>query len=192
MKKEKQEYIAWNEGFRAYFIEKSYQIREGFYQEFYIQCIESTYADCYEVFFETSTHYNCFLDEACIEKDVLVMRFYKLVAIHHTICMVGKKQNELDWDNIKVFLFFIFQCSEKEMELADKLYEYIVNDGYQFQVLMIKVTTMYLFEFKLLNEFYFAFLSNFWYNSYNNFISSFVGYIPFKVRMDRFAIVEER
>lgn len=185
IKKDKEEYTAWNECFRAYFIEKCYHIDDIFYQEFFVQCVESAYADCCEVFFENPTYYNCFLDESYRDKYVLVSKFYKLIAIHNTVCVAGKKQDEIGWQTIRKHLFFVFRCSKKEIELADKLYDYIINDGYQFQILMIKVTTIYLFEFKLLNEFYFAFLSNFWYNSYNNFMNSFVGFIPFSVRFSR-------
>lgn len=185
IKKEKNEFVAWNEGFKAYFLEKCYQMQEGFYQEFYVQCIESTSADGYEIFLETPTHYNCFIEDNCSKKDILMMKFYKIVAIHHTVTVAKRRQEEVHWDTIKTYLFHVFQCSEKEKELTENLYKCIMVSSEQFQILMVKVTMRYLFDFKILDGLSFAFLGNFWYNSYRNFMSSFVGYIPFSVRIKR-------
>ena len=54
-----------------------------------------------------------------------------------------------------------------------------------FQELFHKTTARYLFGDKTLSGFSFAFIGNFWYNSYSSFMSSFTGYVPFHIRLKR-------
>ena len=71
------------------------------------------------------------------------------------------------------------------MQLAELLYQCAVVYQSGFQELFWKVTARYLFDDRVLNGFSFAFIGNFWYNSYSSFMSSFTGYVPFHIRMKR-------
>lgn len=183
--KRKEEQLAWNEGFRLYFLEKAYQIPEPFYKEFFVQCIESTSADGYEIFFEMNAEHNFFLKQRPIAIEYMTLRFYKLVAIHHVIRVATKKKKIVSWDTIAPYLYQVFQCDEKEKAIAELLYQSAKENYNEFQQLMIKVLVRYVFLESTLDGFSFAFLGNFWYNSYRNFMASFVKYVPFAVRFRR-------
>ncbi|MFI3174457.1 MAG: hypothetical protein R3Y53_04535 [Bacillota bacterium] len=183
--KMREQQMAWNEGCRLYFLEKAYKIKEPFYREFFVQCIESTSADFYELFFEMNAEHNCFLKKKHIAIEVMLLRFYKLVAIHHTIRVATKKKKIVSWDTMKLHIYQIFQCDEKEKAVAELLYQSAKGNYNEFQRLIIKVLVRYVFDESILDGFSFAFLGNFWYNSYRNFMASFVKYVPFVVRFRR-------
>lgn len=183
--KRKEEQIAWNESFRVYFLEKAYKIQEPFYREFFVQCIESTSADGYELFFEMNAEHNYFLKKRKVAIESMTLRFYKLVAIHHAIRVATKKKKIVSWDIIKAYVYDVFHCNEKEMEIAELLFQSAKKNYNEFQRLIIKVLVRYVFLESTLDGFSFAFLGNFWYNSYRNFMASFVKYVPFVVRFRR-------
>ncbi len=181
----REQQIAWNEGFRVYFLEKAYTISESFYREFFVQCIESTSADGYELFFEINVYNNYFLERKRVAMELVFLRFYKLVAIHHTIRTVTKKKKIVSWNIMKQHVFTVFGCNEKEQQMAELLYCSAKKNYNEFQRLIIKVLVRYVFDETILDGFSFAFLGNFWYNSYRNFMASFVKYVPFVVRFRR-------
>lgn len=187
LSKHKKEYDLWIESFRVYFLENCYKLERSFNQDFFINCIESVTADLQEILLDTNTQHNFFLHYDSQEKELLIFRFYKLIAIHSTVCISAKQPEYIEWSDVKHQLFFIFQCSKEEIKIAEYLYHAITHNSYEFQISLIKITVFYLFELKILTDFYFAFLGNFWYNSYNNFIISFTQYVPFSVRIDKYA-----
>jgi len=170
---------------KSYFIERAYQLENQFYSAFYVQCAESTAADGYEVFLETPMEHNYFRENLAKLDETAMMRFYKLAAIHHTIRMVRRRKKEMLWGNIKEGLFEVYDLTENEKEMVDILQRcaFLYQTG--FQELFIKTTARYIFGHKVLSAFSFAFIGNFWYNSYSSFMGSFVGYVPFRVRMER-------
>lgn len=177
---------AWIEGWKAYLLERAYTQISGFETDFYVQCIESTAADAYEVFLETDVAHNYFhqkLGMLTLEGELL--RFYKLAGIHHTIRAVRRRRKELSWAEMRQALIAVYDLSSGETEMADILCQ--CSSLYQtgFQELIIKTTARYVFLDRTLTPFSFAFICNFWYNSYSSFMGSFTGYVPFHIRKQR-------
>ncbi len=170
---------------KLYFLERAYNLENQFYSAFYVQCAESTGADCYEAFLETQMEHNYFRSNLNRLDETAMMRLYKLAAIHHTIRMVKRRKKEMLWANIKDAMFEAFDLTENEIQMANILQgcAFLYQTG--FQELFIKTTARYVFGDKVLSAFSFAFIGNFWYNSYSSFMGSFVGYVPFHVRMER-------
>lgn len=230
--KEKEIYCIWNESWREYFLEKSYEASNRFYEDFYIQCVESIHADFNELMYDMPSCYNYFINEFSrdsdrnIKKDIFVMRFYKLVAMHNTIKLAEKLDKQIyrginyenyhiNWESIKFHLYDIFSFSLSEIDMAEVLYSAIsgnthdivssgcmgdvgefgefgsdykyisITNSNHFQSLIIKVTARYLFDNYYLDNFSFAFIGNFWYNSYNSFIGTFLCYVPFSVHLEK-------
>ena len=181
---EKEHQRTWIEGWRAYFLERAYLVKNSFYLEFYVQCIESTNADGYEMLFDTPTAHNYFYNKRHEVDQKVLFLFYKLEGIHHTIRAIKRRKKELDWETMKVFLYEVYNLGDREIEMAEVLYRCDSGSQGQFQEIFIKVTARYLFGDRILDGFSFAFMGNFWYNSYSNFMGSFVGYVPFHVRMN--------
>lgn len=170
---------------KSYFVERAYNLENQFYSAFYVQCAESTAADVYESFLETPMEHNYFRSNLERMDERVMIRFFKLAAIYHTIRVVRRRKKEMSWEDIKGALFHVYDLTESEKEMADILQRcaFIYQAG--FQDLFIKTTARYIFGDKVLSTFSFAFIGNFWYNSYSSFMGSFSGYVPFHVRMER-------
>ena len=110
-------------------------------------------------------------------------RFFKLAAIHHTIRIVRRRKKELDWQEMKAVLTEIYELEQKEQDLAELLYQCAASYQSGFHELFHKTTARYLFGDRELSGFSFAFIGNFWYNSYSSFMGSFTGYVPFHIRL---------
>ncbi|WP_352400029.1 hypothetical protein [Anaerotignum sp.] len=170
---------------KSYFLERAYELDNQFYSAFYVQCAESTAADAYETFLEMPMEHNYFRSNLHRLDETVMVRFFKLVAIYHTIRVVRRRKKDLTWDSMKEAMFWVYDLDESEKEMAEILQRcaFIYQGG--FQDLFIKTTARYIFGDKVLSAFSFAFIGNFWYNSYSSFMGSFTGYVPFHVRMDR-------
>ncbi|WP_304507361.1 hypothetical protein [Anaerotignum sp.] len=170
---------------KIYFLDRAYKLENQFYSAFYVQCTESTAADGYEIFLETAMECNYFKSNLDRLDETAMTRFFKLAGIHHTIRMVRRRKKELSWDDMKDNLFQVYELTENEKEMADILQRCAFLYQAGFQDLFIKTTARYIFGDKVLSAFSFAFIGNFWYNSYSSFMGSFTGYVPFHVRMER-------
>ncbi|KXL54524.1 hypothetical protein CLNEO_06310 [Anaerotignum neopropionicum] len=170
---------------KTYFLDRAYQLENRFYSDYYVQCTQSTAADAYENFLETAMEHNYFKNKLQRLDETAMLRFFKLAAIHHTIRMVRRRKKSLSWEDMKDNLFQVYDLTKNEKEMADILQRcaFLYQSG--FQDLFIKTTARYIFGDKELSAFSFAFIGNFWYNSYSSFMGSFTGYVPFHVRMER-------
>lgn len=175
----------WIEEERERLSERAYAVAEesAFYGAFYAQCVESTAADAYEVFLETPLAYNYFSENLHRLDPAGIQRFYKLAAIHHTIRIVHRRKKDLDWKEMKRVMEQVYGMNGQELEMAELLNGCAGLYRSGFYELFHKATARYLFGDRTLSGFSFAFIGNFWYNSYNGFMASFGGYVPFHVRM---------
>lgn len=175
----------WIEEERERLSAQAYALAEesAFYGAFYAQCIESTAADAHEIFLETPLAYNYFRENLHRLDPPAILRFFKLAAIHHTIRIVRRRKKDLDWKEMKPAMERVYGMNGQELEMAELLYgcSGLYRSG--FYELFHKATARYLFGDRTLSGFSFAFIGNFWYNSYNGFMASFGGYVPFHVRL---------
>ena len=173
----------WIEEERERLSMRSYALEDAFLGAFYAQCVESTAADAYEVFLETPLAYNYFRENLARLDKPAISRFFKLAAIHHSIRAVRKRKKELDWVQLSAALAEAYALEEREIRLAECLHRCAVDYQSGFSELFVKTTVRYLFGDRVLNGFSFAFIANFWYNSYSSFMGSFTGYVPFHIRL---------
>ena len=173
----------WIEEEKEWLLEQAYREADAFLASFYAQCIESTAADAYEVFLETPLSFNYFRERLDVLDKEGMRRFFRLAAIHHTIRIVRRWRKELVWECMYEAMVRVYGLDERESAMAGLLYQCAV--GYQsgFHELFHKTTARYLFGDQVLNGFSFAFIGNFWYNSYSSFMGSFTGYVPFHIRL---------
>lgn len=173
----------WMEAERERLTWRAYGYRDAFLGAFYAQCVESTFADAHEIFLETPLMYNYFRENLERMEPETVTRFFKLAAIHHTIRIVRRKRKELDWMEMQTALAEIYELNGQERELTELLHRCAELYQSGFQELFHKTTARYLFDDRELSGFSFAFIGNFWYNSYSSFMGSFTGYVPFHIRL---------
>ena len=178
----------WIEAERERLLERAHALECPFLQAFYTQCIESTAADAHEIFLETKLSCNYFQEHLYQLTQEGVCRFYKLAAMHHTIRMLRRRKKALHkqalhWDELKTGLLIVYALEEMEERLLEHLQESSCFYPSGFSELFCKLTARYLFDAQILNGFSFAFIANFWYNSYSSFMGSFTGYVPFTVRL---------
>lgn len=173
----------WIEMERERLSERAYDMKDAFLAAFYAQCVESTAADAHEIFLETPLAFNYFRENIDRLDREGIARFFKLAAIHHTIRIVRRRKKELDWNEMKTVMIEIYQLDGREQRLAELLHQCagIYQSG--FHELFHKTTARYLFGDRELSGFSFAFIGNFWYNSYSSFMGSFTGYVPFHIRL---------
>lgn len=177
--------LLWIEAERERLSARAYAQEDAFLQAFFAQCVESTSADAQEIFLETPLTYNYFRENLERVEEETVSRFFKLAAIHHTIRIVRRRRKELHWEEMQTALAEVYLLNEQERRLAELFYHCAELYQSGFQELFHKTTARYLFGDRTLSGFSFAFIGNFWYNSYSSFMGSFTGYVPFHIRLKR-------
>lgn len=173
----------WIEEEKERLLERAYDAENPFLGAFYAQCIESTAADAHEVFLETPLTFNYFREKLELLNWETMRRFFKLAAIHHTIRIVRRRKKELNWSDMRSAMTEIYGMEQKEKDMAELLYQCAASYQTGFHELFHKTTARYLFGDRELSGFSFAFIGNFWYNSYSSFMGSFTGYVPFHIRL---------
>ena len=173
----------WIEGEKEQLLIRAYRAENPFLGAFYGQCVESTAADAHEVFLETPLTFNYFREKLEILDRETLNRFFRLAAIHHTIRIVRRRKKELNWTEMKGAMTEIYELEQKEVDMAELLYQCAASYQTGFHELFHKTTARYLFGDQVLSGFSFAFIGNFWYNSYSSFMGSFTGYVPFHIRL---------
>lgn len=173
----------WIEEEKERLLVRAYDMENPFLSAFYVQCVESTAADAHEVFLETPLTFNYFREKLEQLDQESLQRFFKLAAIHHTIRIVRRRKKKLHWVEMKAALVEIYQLEQKEENLAELLYQCAARYQTGFHELFHKTTARYLFGDRVITGFSFAFIGNFWYNSYSSFMGSFTGYVPFHIRL---------
>ncbi len=180
--KKQKEFWTAVETVKEQYIQQAIEVNNIFYRGFYIQCIESTAADIYEVCFLDFSQGNCFQNG--ISQEQLEV-FFKLAGIHHSICTAKRRKKQLTWQEIRPMLQTIYALSEKEMQITDVFYHYMKECKSNFSEMFAKATLQYLHIQPQFPIFTLAFLLHFWYNSYRSFMASFAGYVPFHVRLQK-------
>ena len=180
-KQQKERTAFWLELYREVYLKRAYALENGFYQFFYTQCAESTTADGYEMFFELPLEYNYFYANRKLVTEETIARLFKMAGIHHTIRAVKRRRKDLEWGDMRIALCEVYDLNPQEQKMADVLAQYAFLCQTNFQDVLIKATVRYLFSQRELSAFYFAFIGNFWYNSYSSFMGALIGYIPFQV-----------
>lgn len=169
------------------YFNRIYEMKHLFYASFYEQCIESTIADAYEYFVELESSNNFFYDNIKYMNAEKGRRFFKLMAMHHTIKVMRKNRMDIDTAKMKEALIYIFDLCHKEQKLFELLYQCACQYENQFERVFAYSLGKYLFDKEISTPFSFAFIQNFCYNSYMNFMQSFTKYITLDNRLKKTA-----
>lgn len=164
-----------------------YKLDNPFYLAFYEQSIECVVADAYEFFVELDCENNFFYDNLKLMTTERGHRLFKMMSMYHTIKILRKKRNNIDPIEMKTVLFHVFEFNEKEQRIFNLLYTCACKYEGEFQGLFNKALAKYLFGKDISSPFTLAFIENFCYNSYNNFLSSFTKYISLNRRLQKMA-----
>lgn len=170
---------------KSYFLDMIYELPNGFHVDFYNQVVESTIADAYEFFVELDCENNFFYENLKIMNLDRGHRFYKLMAMYHTIRILRKRRQDIDSEEMKEALFVAYSFDIKEQKLFNLLYSCACNFEKQFPALFSKAFAKYLFGKDNCSIFTLAFIDNFCYNSHVKFLSSFTRYISVGRRLKR-------
>ncbi|WP_317854697.1 hypothetical protein [Chakrabartyella piscis] len=170
---------------REVLLQRAYTLENRFYLEFFVQCIESTTVDAYEMFLEMPMRYNYFYEQRRQMGIAETLRFFQLTALHHTIRTVKRRKKELEFAEIYPILCEVFCFTKREEDMTLLLQDCVTESQSEFQTLFTKFTPKFLWNQEDLTPFSFAFIGNFWYNSYSDFMGSFIGNIPFHIRRKR-------
>lgn len=164
-------------------LDKVYCLENSFYLSFYELVVEFTVIDAYEFFIETNCHSNFFYEHLELMDKERGMRFFKIMAMYHTIKMLRKKRNDLNLNEMSKVMFLVYDFDEEEKKLFKLLYVCCVKFEKQFPPLFSKTLGKYLFGVDVVNPFTLAFIENFCYNSFNSFLSYFSKYISVNRRI---------
>lgn len=184
----KKQVLNWNNTQKNSFKERLLYKDSSFYQAFYLQSIETAHMNIEDLFQQPPLSYHYFQINKHLIQESTIQKLYKLIAIHNTIRSIRRNPKNLNWNIISPYLYDSFQFSKKEQAIAELLYSASLIHRSYFQEMLIKNTAHYLFNNDKIHHFSFAFLGNFWYNSYEDFITSFENYVPFQTRMYRYEI----
>ena len=164
-------------------LDKVYCLENSFYLSFYELVTEFTVIDAYEYFIEIDCHSNFFYENIDYMNEERGMRFFKIMAMYHTIKILRKKRNVLNPEDMCQTMFSIYNFDEEEKHLFKLLYVCAVKFEKQFPILFSRVLGKYLFGDDVDNPFTLAFIENFCYNSFNSFLSYFSKYISLNRRI---------
>lgn len=167
------------------YLKRVYQLENPFYLAFYEQSIECIVADAYEFFVELDCENNYFYDHIMMMSRQRGQRLFKMMSLYHTIKILRKKRKDLELEEMKPIFISIFDFNEKEIRLFDLLYTCACQYEGEFQGLFNKALAKYLFGEDIHNPFVLAFLENFCYNSYKNFLNSFTKYVSLNRRIQK-------
>ena len=187
--KERRGILYFNEA-ADFFAERCRKIEQSFLRDFYGQCIESTRIDGLEMM-ENHTALNPFFRSASGFSGPDVMDFFRLSAIHHTICLLLERRKGIKKDVFFAAMAEIFALSRKERELAEVLWKIAWLDKNSFIRIFSAISTN-VFSFCDISTFSVAFWQNFWYNAYSVLMEAFTLYVPFSVRLERGCMRDEQ
>ena len=172
-------------------LDRVYSLENSFYLSFYELAVEFTVIDAYEFFVEIDCQSNIFYENLNCMNEERGKRFFKIMAIYHTIKILRKKRDQLDFDETSKSMFYVYEFDKEEERLCTLLYSCAVNFDSKFPILFAKSFGKYLFGEDIENLFTLAFIENFCYNSFNSFLSYLSKYISINRRI-KLAQIRER
>lgn len=169
------------------FLERAALLTNSFYRSFFEHCTESAVADAFEIFLETKTRDNYFHKHFSELDEEAAKRFFKLIAMYHSIKTCRKRRRELKWTEMRDALFAVYHFNDVEKKLTERLYQCACTMDGLFMDMFAKTFARYLFLSTTITPFSLAFIENFCYNSYSNFMASFTRYLSINLRLKRAA-----
>lgn len=160
-----------------------YKLENSFYLSFYELAAEFTVIDAYDFFLEADCQSNIFSRNIDIMDKERGARFFKIMAMHHTIKILRQKRMDLNPDDMAKCMFDVYGFDEDEQKLFNLLFICAVKFKEHFPSLFSKSLSQYLFGEEAKSPFALAFIENFCYNSYKTFMGYLSKYISINRRI---------
>lgn len=164
-------------------LKRVYALDNSFYLSFFELATEFTVIDAYDFFVEADSHSNIFSKNINIMDKERGIRFFKIMAMHHTIKILRQKRNDINPDDMSRCMFEVYGFDDDEKKLYNLLFICAVRFKEQFPSLFSKSLSKYLFGEEAKNPFTLAFIENFCYNSYKTFMEYLSKYISINRRI---------
>lgn len=162
-----------------YFFLRAENIENKDIKKFYIQLICSTMADGYE-FFMDILNSKSFFNRFGIVNNEAGKKIYKLNALYYTIKFIEKNKDIIENPNqLKDDMFKIFNFSKHEKKDYNKFLNLHKSNPTQFEVDFSRHVIRSIVGSKGVNPVSLAFVTNFFYSSYKNFINAYTNYVGF-------------
>lgn len=163
-----------------YFFSRAENIENKDIKKFYIQLICSTMADGYEFFMDLLKSKSYFSRFGLVDDDK-GKKMYKLNAIYHTIRFLEKNEDIIENTNqFKVDLFKTFNFNRQEKKDFNKFYNLYKDNPTRFDIEFSRHVIRSTSGSKSVNPVSLAFVTNFFYSSYKNFVNSYTSCVGFK------------
>lgn len=173
---------------KVIYLNRVYRIKNKFYHDFYLQCINSIVADSYDFFLDTPVKSNVFKKNAFKMTDTMCSRFFKIMSMHHTIKFIKKYHKEINKTDIEKALFYVFDFDDNEKLLFEILCEAIFIGRLKFRFVINKIMIKYVFNMNNFSLQTLAFVENFFFYSYRNFTIYLTKYVCIKNQLENISL----
>ncbi len=180
---EKTQFLEDINNMREIYVDKSLALTNTFCSSFFSLVSEFSAIDAKESFYGTNCRSNLFKRYVKYMDDERKRRFFNTMAMHHTIQMLAKKRDKLNFYILSVCLYDVYGFKENEKKFFEILYKYRMSFPRQFPDIFSKAAVKYIFNIDEEDIFSIAFFENFCYNSFNIFLKYFSEYISINRRI---------
>ena len=170
---------------KEYYTNRISKIKNSFYMEFFEHAADTILADAYEYFVEVKCGANIFRECIGYMTEEKAMRFFKIMVMFYTINFIDKKADKVDAWALEEELYYAFDFNEKEEVIYGLLKYCSENYRNEFMGLFSLTVAKYLFPFRTCGHFSLAFIENFCYNSYKQFLVAFTKYMTISRRLEK-------
>lgn len=167
------------------FLDRIYALDNPFFISFFEQSAESIVADAYEFFVEAGGESNVFRLNISVMNKERGRRLFKLMSAYHTIRFLTKHSKNINKDEMSEALFTAFDFNDKEKRLFELLYTCANKFSNEFQRCFNSALCRYVLGGEVKNPIMLAYVDNFCYTSYYNFMLYFNKYIRIRDRFKK-------
>ncbi|MCJ7855463.1 hypothetical protein MUJ63_04020 [Lachnospiraceae bacterium NSJ-143] len=168
---------------REKYVERAVKLTNSFCVSFYALLSEFSAIDAEEGFCSMFSRSNVLKKYMKYMDSERKRRFFNVMAMHHTIQMLAKKRDKLNYYVVSICLYEVYDFAENEKKLFDILYKCRMEFPKQFPDFFSKAAIKYMFGRDDDNIFAIAFFENFCYNSFKTFVKYFSEYISINRRI---------
>lgn len=160
------------------YLQRTDEIEDKFIKKFFLQINNCAKADGYELFLEISKQQNdLFKTPEGVNAETFI-NSYKWLAYYNVLAFVLNEGRLIDVQLLKDTFYEIFQPSFEEIKIFISFDYCMPQSKVIFDSEFSKEFISNLLQIKNISPIALAFVSNFFYNSYEEFIKSFTNYAP--------------
>lgn len=159
-----------------YYFTRLEEIQDKFFASFYSQAVCCTIADAYDFFSYLHSRNNVFYQNVKQLTPETGRQIYKWNAMYQTIRFVGGVDTIKSREHID-YMFYVFEFTSEEQEACYKFMNMYKESPACFEVEFSKKASGHLFDNTAQSPIMLAFVNNFFYNSFKEFMNAYVSYV---------------